>query len=252
VWIGDLAACGRNVLDGRFALYRAGDARAGAWGAPDESSRARFVAAGIPVVRLSNIFVTRDVGPDRLRIGQPANADFSRIPDGEAAADGHERNRRARETGRFWDPPPGARASPAVTAEQAIDPDRDVNGVGLVYFGNFPAFFHVAERHALAALPAGGPGPALAARRGTLRRRIGLFANARADDRLRLRAECAVVPEPVGAGTPARPHGLVWFTVHVERCSDGRSIALTTAERVVPLSGPGEVDRWRACGRELA
>ena len=247
VWVGGLAAWGRNILDGHFALHRARDSCAEAWGAPDEASRARFVAAGIPVVRLSNIFVTQEQGPGRLRIGQPANVDFSRIAAAAAAPDGQERNRQARATGRFFDPPPGAAPSPPLvrTVEHAIDPDRDVNAAGLVYFANFPAFFHVAERRALSAgtweTGLGG----LVARRGTLRRCIGLFGNVRADDRLLLRAECALLPEPIEADTPARPHGLMWFNVHVARRSDEGLVAITTAERAVPLTEPGDVARWR-------
>jgi probable biosynthetic protein (TIGR04098 family) len=254
VWVGDLAACGRNILDGHFALYRRGDRRAVSWGVPDAASRERFIQAGIPVVRLSNIFITQEAGPGQLRVGQPANADFSGIPELRQPPDGYERNRRARETGRFFGPPPGARPSPpiAVTVELPIDPDRDVNAAGLVYFGNFPAFFHVAERCALAALPMDGLPRAFADGRGTLRRRIGLFSNARADDRLRIRAECAVRPEPVEAGTPSCPYGLMWFTLRVERCSDGRLVAITTAERGTPLADPDDAERWRAYTRQVS
>jgi probable biosynthetic protein (TIGR04098 family) len=196
IWVGDLAACGRNILDGHFALYRQDDHRADSWGAPDASARQRFLEAGIPVVRLSNIFITQEAGPDQLRVGQPANVDFSAIPELPRPPDGYELNRRACETGRFFEPPTGSLSSPcaAITVELPIDPDRDVNAAGLIYFGNFPAFFHGAERHALAALPLGGLPRSFVDRRGTLRRRIGLFANARGDDRLRIHVKCAIQP----------------------------------------------------------
>lgn len=247
VWLGDLAAFGRNILDGHFALFRADDPRAATWGVPNADSQPRFADAGIPFVRLSNIFIAQEAGPDRLKIGQPANADYSRIRTLGAPPDGYDLNKAARETGRFFDPPAGSRpATPAVTElEHPIDPDRDVNAAGLVYFGNFPAFFEVAERRALAALPGGGLPRDFADRRGTLRRRVGLFGNARSDDRLRMRIECALAPEPIDAGAPASRYGAMWFTLRVDRASDGRTVAITTADRVTPLLDDAEVERWR-------
>ena len=253
VWVGDLRAFGRNILDGDFALYRRDDRRAESWGVPDEASRDRFLRAGIPLVRLSNIFIRREAGPTQLQMGQPANVDFSAIPALRDMPSGYARNRRARESGRFFEPPPDARPSPpaTVTVELSIDPDRDVNAAGLVYFASFPAFFHVAERHALAALVPDGFPRAFADRRGTLRRRVGLFGNARADDRLRIRAECAVRPDPIQAGAPSGTYGLMWFALRAERCSDGQLVAITTAERVTPLADPDDVARWHACARQI-
>ena len=253
VWVGGLGVFGRNILDGDFALYRFGDPRVEAWGAPAEASRERFLQGGIPLVRLSNIFITREAGPDQLRMGQPSNVDLSGIPALRDMPAGYERNQRARETGRFFEPPAAARPSPPATTvvELPIDPDRDLNAAGLVYFGSFSALFHVAERRALAALSPDGFPRAFADGRGTLRRRIGFFGNARADDRLRIAAECAVVPEPVQAGHPSRAYGLMWFTLRVERCSDERLVAITTAERVTPLADLGDAERWRACARQI-
>src|SRR5205823_1494998 len=187
VWLGTLGAFGRNILDGRFALHRV------AAGAPephvrDDEPAARLLGEGVPVIRLSNIFIAQEAGPDTLRIGQPANVDFTRIRALDTPPDGYDANRLAREHGRFFDAPAESRPVPRVrvTVEHPIDADRDVNAVGLVYFANFPAFFQAAERRALAALPAGGlPGPWVD-RRGTLRRRIGVYGNARFDDRLRM------------------------------------------------------------------
>jgi len=248
ILVGDLAAYGRNILDGHFALYRADDARAETWGVPDDASRDRFLQAGIPLFRLSNIFIGQETGPEKLKIGQPANADFSKLRGMAEPPGGYERNRQARETGRFFDPPPGARPAPPVPLqlEHPIDPDRDVNGVGLVYFGNFPAFFDVAERAALTALPNGGLPRPFADRRGTLRRRVGWFGNARSDDRLRMHVACAILPEPVHAESRSLPYGQMWFTLRISRASDERLIAITTADRITPLETDGERDGWRS------
>jgi probable biosynthetic protein (TIGR04098 family) len=245
--LGDLSAYGRNILDGHFAIYRAGDRRADEWGVPEPASQGRFLEAGIPYIRLSNIFIQQEQGPEKLRIGQPANADFSKIRATREAPEGHERNREAKESGRFFDPPPGSlpRSPQPVTFVHPVDPDRDVNAAGLVYFANFPAFFDVAERRALAALPAGGLPKEFADRRGTLRRRIAFFGNARTDEALRMTVECRVSPEPIQADTPPEPYGSMWFTLRCERASDGGLLAITTADRVTRLSGDADVDRWR-------
>lgn len=241
---GDLSAYGRNILDGYFAIYRAGDPREKEWGCPDPASAERFLEAGIPFVRLSNIFIQQEQGPEKLRIGQPANADFTKIHAIREAPEGHERNREAKEQGHFFAPPEGARVH-ELAFEHPIDPDRDVNAAGLVYFANFPAFFEVAERRALAALPGGSP-KLFVERRGTLHRKVGFFGNARTDDALALRVQCAVAPQPVLADTPARPYGLLWFTVHCERSSDRNLIAITTVSKVTPLPTEAEVAEWSA------
>ena len=247
VWLGTLGAFGRNILDGRFVLHRVVD------GAPephvsDAEPLERLLNSGVPVIRLSNIFIAKEAGPGTLRIGQPANVDFTRIRALDTTPDGHDVNRLARDLGRFFDAPPSARPRPhaRATIEHPIDADRDVNAAGLVYFANFPAFFQVAERKVLAALPHGGLPRPWVDRRGTLRRRIGLFGNARLDDRLRMEVETALVPEPMLAGTPPRPHGRMWFTLRCTRLSDGRLIALTTADRITPLADEQDADRWRA------
>jgi probable biosynthetic protein (TIGR04098 family) len=250
VFTGDINAYGRNILDGYFALYRSGDAREKEFGIPDPTSAARFIEAGIPYIRLSNIFIQQELGPEKLRIGQPANADFSKVPMIREAPEGHERNREAKDAGHFFAPPKGAKVF-SLAFDHPIDPDRDVNAAGLVYFANFPAFFEVAERKILASLGGKALPKDFMERRGTLRRKVGFFGNARTDDALSIRVSCAVDPEPVMADTPARPYGALWFTVHCERGSDKNLIAITTATRVTPLAGAGDVERWKQFAASL-
>lgn len=253
VFLGDLCARGRNILDGYFAIYRSGDPREAQWGVPDPSTAQKFTDAGIPYVRLSNIFIQQEQGPEKLKIGQPANADFSKIHPLEEQPEGSERNREARERGYYFPPPAGSFPNPPIklTFDYVVDPDRDVNAAGLVYFANFPAFFEIAERRTLAALP-GNPIPRdLADRRGTLHRQIGYFGNAKATDGIRIATQCAVSPEILQ--NPSGPsYGLLWFSTMVDRVSDGICIATTTATRTVTLFDAGDVERWRACVETLA
>lgn len=252
VWLGTLGAFGRNILDGRFVLHRPADGVAEPQVSDDEPSE-RLLRAGTPVIRLSNIFIAKEGGPDTLRIAQPANVDFTRIRELSAPPDAHDVNRLARDRGRFFDPPSGARphAPVRVTLDHPIDADRDVNAAGLVYFANFPAFFHAAERRVLAAFPHGGVPRAWVERRGTLRRRIGLFGNVRLDDGVRMEIEAALRPEPILAATPPQPYGQMWFTLRCTRLSDQRLIAITTADRITPLAGEPAADRWRAFAETL-
>ncbi|MBI3820309.1 MAG: hypothetical protein HY286_16580 [Planctomycetes bacterium] len=248
---GDLSARGRNILDGFFAIYRSGDARENEWGVPDPATAQKFIDAGIPYIRLSNIFIQQEQGPEKLRIGQPANADFTHINALSEMPEGNEINRSARERGFFFPPPDGSLPAPPPRLEfvHQVDPDRDVNAAGLVYFANFPTFFEVAERRALAALANGGLPRDFTERRGTLRRQIGFFGNAKSSDAIKMRVQCAVDPEPRRAGD--HHWGLLWFTTEVERSSDQLLIAITTANRVVALNDDAEIARWRAFAASL-
>jgi probable biosynthetic protein (TIGR04098 family) len=248
-FLGDFSAYGRNILDGYFALYRAGDSREGQFGVPTAETRESFTQAGIPYIRLSNIFIQQEQGPEKLRIGQPSNADFTNIPAIREAPEGHERNREAREAGHFFPHPAGTRVH-ELTFDYSIDPDRDVNAAGLVYFANFPAFFEVAERRALASLKANVPRD-FVNRRGTLRRQVGFFGNARTDDTLVLHVRFGVSPETLAADSPSRPHGAFWFSTFCHRGSDQTLIAITTVLRVVPLLTEGEVAQWNELARAV-
>lgn len=249
--IGDLSARGRNILDGYFAIYRSGDPREAEWGVPEPSNAQKFIDEGIPYIRLSNIFIQQEQGPDKLRIGQPANADFTNIHALTEMPDGNERNREARENGHFFAPPAGAvpQMRPRLEYEQPVDPDRDVNAAGLVYFANFPAFFETSERRILATLDGGGFPPEWIERRGTQRRQVAFFGNAKANDRLHVSVECAVDPEPKTHGSSTH-WGALWFTTQVSRVSDQLLISITTATRVIPLA-PEDVDRWREFAARL-
>jgi probable biosynthetic protein (TIGR04098 family) len=112
-----------------------------------------------PYVRFGNIFITPEAGNCQLRVAAPANGDFSRFPALPNDDNPYQLTRSAQASGNL-----GLLDEPWKSADPgregfdvmyAIDPDRDTNGAGLVYFANFFAFMDAAERTAAAnAVPA--------------------------------------------------------------------------------------------------
>jgi probable biosynthetic protein (TIGR04098 family) len=171
-------------------------------------------------VRLSNVLVALGSGPDDLRISTPANASLDAIPALPMQPESYRMVREAQVRGSFFEPPPGVRPliSPSLVTTIPINPDRDLNGVGLLYFANYVAFLNAAERAALHrsdAFP-----PAALERRATVRRRIGFYGNARGSDALVVEVDVF----PLG--------GVRLLVNHrVRRQSDDRLIAIASAER---------------------
>ena len=171
-------------------------------------------------VRLSNVLVALGGGPDDLRISSPVNARLDAIPALPMQPKSYRLVREAQVRGTFVEPPPGARplwTTPFV-AVLPINPDRDLNGVGLLYFANYIAFLDAAERMALQS-EAGFPPTALDGR-ATVRRRIGFYGNARSSDAL-------IVEVDAFALDAVR----LLVRHRVRRRSDDRLIAIASAER---------------------
>jgi probable biosynthetic protein (TIGR04098 family) len=105
-----------------------------------------------PYVRFGNIFITPERGNSALRVAPPANADFTGLPPLPNDENPYRITKPAEVSGDFglFDPAWGSidRADPW-SVRYAIDPDRDTNGAGLVYFANYVAFMDMAEREAL-------------------------------------------------------------------------------------------------------
>lgn len=210
---GSLGRYGASMLDGRHHLYPAGTLPAEV---PDPPP------PGLSL-RLSFVLVAMGSGADSLRISTPANADIARVPPLAREPDSYRLVRAAQAAGTLGAPPPGsARLWDGVwSRDYAINPDRDLNGVGLLYFANYVAFLDAAERDALAA--AGRDAGAALDGRVTLRRRIAYYGNARSSDRLQVEVEA------FAHDGPASRHLHVQH--RIRRLSDGRLIAVASAER---------------------
>jgi probable biosynthetic protein (TIGR04098 family) len=199
---------GRTMFDGEHRLYAAG-------APPAESPRA-------PRVRLSNVCVCERGGPDDLRITAPVNARIEGVPSSAVEPDSYAMIKVARREGRFFSTP--AEAQPlwegARTVAYKINPDRDVNGVGLVYFVTYVVAMDLAERQALEETGA-YPSAALDGR-ATVRRRIGFYGNAQHHDTLTVEVEASRLP---GAAL------LCHF--RVRRSTDERLIAVASVEKLL-------------------
>jgi probable biosynthetic protein (TIGR04098 family) len=208
--------------DDRLAMQGA----LGRYGASILDGTHRATSADAPTadaiaVRMSFVLVALGSGPDDLRVATPVNAPIDRIPSLQREPDSYRTVRVAREEGTL-----GWLSEEAVATGRApfiqsygIDPDRDLNGVGLLYFANYVAFLDAAERDALLAVERTPP-----ARRVTVRRRIAYYGNARSSDRLQVSVDLQPLDGPRGQRL------LVRHSVHRE--SDGRLIALASAERL--------------------
>jgi probable biosynthetic protein (TIGR04098 family) len=205
-----LGRFGRSMMDGEVLIFPHGSL--------PEALPERL--PGAPRVRLSNVLVALGSGADDLKIATPANADVERIPALTEEPDSYRIIKQARHDGRFYETPSGAEPLWAGTrrAEYVIDADRDVNGVGLLYFANFVAFMDRSERISLA-----GSG-ALSAddidHRITVRRRIGYYGNARTSDVIEVESDAFVLP---------RRRLLLHHRVY--RRSDRRLIAVSSVEK---------------------
>lgn len=158
--------------------------------AQDPAPVAPAAGRGIhPYVRFGNIFITPELGNRQLRVAAPANGDFSRFPVLPNDENPYQLTRTAQASGQLgllddrWEPCGG---SPnGVDVPYAIDPDRDTNGAGLVYFASYFSFMDAAERTAAAACAA--PDIRDADRRLVQSRRTAYYGNVEVTGRLRTR-----------------------------------------------------------------
>ena len=243
--VSTIARYGTSMVDGvSYLIPVDGAARpaSGALGAPFSSMR-EAVAAGVPAVRLSNIFVRQFGGAEWLKKGRPAHPRFAEIPALPEPPDSYVLTKQAEQDGHFG--PAGAGWIPMtdgpVERDYRLIPDRDLNGAGLVYFANYPMFLDICEREVLLAAP--WPfSEALVDRRTVIRRQSAYLNNASASDTLRIELEPWV---RVGRapGTP-RPDSMdihLHVNCRMHRRSDNRLMMVSTVRKVVRAATLDEI-----------
>jgi probable biosynthetic protein (TIGR04098 family) len=196
-------------------------------GLPDPSAIAEH-----PYIRFANIFITPHAGNRRLRVAPPANADLSMLPALPNHENPYQLTRPGEQTGRLgvldgeWEP---ADRRAGFAYSYVIDPDRDTNGAGLVYFANYIAFMDTAERAALASNCRRSFAPAELAGRVVAHRRVAYYGNVDVTDSVRTEISLFLRPDD-----PQR----IGIRYAIRRVEDGRLICLSEAiKTLAPATG---------------
>jgi probable biosynthetic protein (TIGR04098 family) len=177
---------------------------------PDAANAA---ASPHPYIRFGNIFITPSQSNNELLMAPPVNADFSQLAKLPNAENPYAFTRDAKSTGRLGiidDRWTGLGAP--FTLERQLDPDRDTNGAGLVYFANYLAYVEIAVREALIALNVPPP-------RSLRRRQVAYFGNADPGDSIRVHVESFT----------GRDTSLMAHRCRIERSHDRQMICITEA-----------------------
>jgi probable biosynthetic protein (TIGR04098 family) len=172
-----------------------------------------------PFIRFGNIFITPVQGNSELRVAPPANADFSAIPRLPNDENPYHLAREAKERGSLGLIDDGwTRIGEAFDFLYELDPDRDTNGAGLVYFVHYVTVMERAERAMFEAggLPRG--------ERSLRHRRIAYYGNADPRDTIRVR---------LSAYQDARRPDRLGLRYTIERRQDGQLICLSEALKAV-------------------
>ena len=143
-----------------------------------------------PVMRFGSVFATPQPETRQLKLAAPANAEVSRLTPLPPEENPARLTREAQATGRFglideaaW---PTLDLNGPTIVSYAIDPDRDTNATGLVYFANFVRMLETGERAAIPQPTRFGDrrSEAVLRDRHVLQRRIAYYGNAGASDRI--------------------------------------------------------------------
>lgn len=200
-------------------------------GDPDIGPTAAVADLGADTwVRMSNVFVAKRNGAARLEVCSPVNLDPRHFSRSSERFDTYRKIKEVRRAEDFqW---PGSESGKLVgqgVTRIPINPDRDINGVGLVYFANYITFLDTAERRLLHGLEGAGPRLDVASR-SLVRREIAYYANANADDEVAVRVRIHQLESP-----PEAPHSvLLRFAYQAHRLSDGRLLCVSAAEKLLP------------------
>jgi probable biosynthetic protein (TIGR04098 family) len=202
----NLSHYGRVYLDGAYSL----------------------VDGGPFTMRCTNVFIYQLAGPQQLKMAQPENCDFDAITELESQPESLDFCRAAKEAGTFRPLDDGGIDLGRMDVQYQLDPDRDANGAGLIYFANFVCFLDFAERTILNHHRA--PQTFIDAR-STFWRRMGYFGNAPVTDRLNITIRAKVYSQADRA--------VLGFDYRIRRESDGKLILVSSSRKSATLDDAG-------------
>lgn len=186
--------------------------------------------ADVTSIRMSNVFVAKRAGAARLEVCSPVNLDPRLFPRSSQRFDTYSKIKEVRRAEEF--PAFGAENGTLIgqgVSRIPINPDRDINGVGLVYFANYITFLDTAERHLLREI--GNSRPWLdVASRSLVRREIAYYANANADDEVEVRLR---IRELVSRPEDPPQSAFLRFAYSAHRLSDGRLLCVSQADKLL-------------------
>lgn len=217
----NIAVEGQIVFDHEDRLAPAADPAAG--GLPAEAGGRH------PFIRFGNIFITPEAGNSQLRVAPPANADFSSLAPLPNDENPYHLTRQAEQSGELGVLEGDWRCvddRPDFDVPYAIDPDRDTNGAGLVYFANYIAFMDAADRRAMASNAGGRFSDADIQGRALSWRRVAYYGNVAVTDTVRIGVSLFVGPDA----------GAVGIRYTIRRQEDDRVICRSEAIKVLPRS----------------
>lgn len=191
------------------------------------------VLLGIPAVRMSNIFVMQFNGAEWLKKGRPREGLIENIRELPTAPDSHTIVKQA-ETNGYIDVP-GPEYIPLndipLEFEYHVQPDRDVNGAGLLYFANYPVFLDLGERNALNRAQPAWPDE-LINKRTIVNRKIAYLNNASWKDILRITTQVWVKP-PSSDADLSIASVRIYSNQKIHRQSDGRLMCVSSANKLL-------------------
>ncbi len=203
----DLYHYSRVYLDGKYVLANGG---------PFE-------------IRCTNVFIYQLAGPQQLKMAQPDNLNFDAMRELPEQPDSLGLCRAAKSAGTFHAEGFDGIDLGSRDVIYKIDPDRDANGAGLIYFANFVCFLDAAERALLNDCQLPGE---LVEARSTYMRKIGYFGNAQVTDQLQIQISAK-------AGIFEDSHLLLSFDYRINRASDGKMILVSSSRKSSKLDDAG-------------
>jgi probable biosynthetic protein (TIGR04098 family) len=232
--VNPLVTDGTSLLDGHHFFFPYD------WEAERKVALADGQAAlemGVPFAHISNAFVKMVKGASWLKKGEPAAGQITRIPTGSGPQQTYQRMTLVAGGNRTWRMPDDTfdpLTAGKVEHEYVPDADRDLNGLGLMYFANYPAVLDVTERRVLRENEVLPLSDDLLDLRSVARRQHAYVSNIVPPDVIDVAVE-AWIQNPFRSGaTDAEAAPVRLFLNYVmHRRSDGRKMLVSTAEKLI-------------------